>query len=266
MKDFSPLEAFQAALRRWWLIVLLTVWGGVLGWAIHQFEPPVYQAQAEMAISTDYTQTGQLTQFEEDHNYFQVGQVISSTEVLARTAARAQAQGIQVTPDDLASAIAIENKEYIYSLQIRNQNPQIAAKLANLWVEEANAQLTEARAAAMKARDYQRYLTTLETCLARSSSSQPGNSLCSTISLADLQQQMQATYAALQPELAASLGLNPSLSFHVKSQASVPSRPALFGQNRLALAGGIIGFLLGIWAVNIHAPERLAKRLSHARA
>ena len=55
-------------------------------------------------------------------------------------------------------------------------------------------------------------------------------------------------------ELAASQGLLPALIFDLSEKASPPEDPLRYGQNTLVLAGGFIGFLVGIWATNLPFP------------
>ena len=54
--DFSPLEAFNLALRRWWLIAIFRPVGGLLGWGFSRLHAPRYDAQALLVINIDYQQ------------------------------------------------------------------------------------------------------------------------------------------------------------------------------------------------------------------
>jgi len=264
MREFSPLEVFEGALRNWWLIVLLTVWGGLVGWGIHRFQPPVYEARAVFSIGLNFSQTGRLTQFEEDQAWNTMESVFRSTHMMERVAERAQAEQISISPVEFQEMATAERKQYIFDLRVRHPDPRLAASLVNLWAEESNLQLDAAHGHALAAQSLQRFLNSLEDCLGSAPANPPGANLCSLTSLTELQSQMQQTGAALQAELIASREIIPALTYKLSEKAAVPTQPVAYGRSSLVLAGALIGFILGIFFVRFQVPVWFAQRLRHA--
>jgi capsular polysaccharide biosynthesis protein len=262
-EGYSPVQAFENALHSWWLVVLLVIWGGFVGWLIHLAEPPIYQAEADIQISLDFKQTGKLTQFDSDHAYETVGSVIQSPSVIDLVIKNAQGQGINITRDDFKRSAFKERREYLFALQVRRGNPQEAMALANIWAETANQVLTDAYHHAITAHQLETYLATLETCLT-SPAVPPSPGYCGGLDPQALQAQIKDVSAEVGKEKDAALTLNPAISFNLSSAASLPDRPAVLGTNSLVLAGGMIGFLLAVWIVQVQLPVRLARRLKHA--
>ncbi len=259
MEEFSPGEAFSRALNLWWVIVALTILGGVLAWAFHFLQPPLYQAQAVFNISLNFAQTGSLTQFEEDHTWEAVGDLIDSTGVLEQVVKQANAEGIQVDVNQLERMITRERKEFRWVLQLRARDPRTAAILTNLWADEANRQLEEARQHAIQAYHLHQYLTSLESCLSSHLASGPSQALCNTTTQDGLQKEMAQIGTALQQETALAGAILPSLTFELVKRADIPTQPAEFQINTLVLAGGLIGFVLAIWITNTRWVMRLVK-------
>jgi uncharacterized protein involved in exopolysaccharide biosynthesis len=61
-QEFSPRESLERAFKRWWVIVLMTVVGGLVGWAFHFVNPPVYEASSTVTATMDF-QKRELTQY-----------------------------------------------------------------------------------------------------------------------------------------------------------------------------------------------------------
>lgn len=263
-EGFVPRQGFENALRGWWLIVLLTVWGAAVGWLIHRARPPVYEARVVFYVSLDYTQIDEMTQFEQDQAINGAGALIGSTPVAERVVARARSQGIDIDVVSLFSRAAIERKREQWILRLRDPDPRMAATLANLWGQEAIAALHEAHRHALQAQELATYLAALESCLQPTPPPQHLAAQCTRLDLTTLPSQIQTIHNELEEELIASQGLFPALVFDLTRTASVPQEPVRYGLNSQVLAGGLIGFVLGVWAVNLALPARLGKRLRRA--
>ena len=259
MNDYSPKDSLDKALRYWWLIVLLTIWGGLVGWLYHQVRSPEYEAQAEFFVSIDFSQTGDLTQFEEDHAVSAINRMAYSDAVLERLIARASDQGISIELAELKWASTLERRQARWTLYLRDEDPQRAAALVNLWAEETLAGLQEAHTYALQAQALRSYLNLLNTCGQADNAQLP--EACNSLNLSSVPQDVQAASQELESALAGSQGLFPALIFDLASQASVPTVPVQFGRNSLVLAGGLIGFLIGVIVVNTDLPVRLKEGL-----
>lgn len=255
---FSTQHELQQVLRWWWVISLMALLGALCGWIIHTLKPPVYEAQAVFSAAIDYTQTGLMTQFEQDQALNAVGHLIASGEVLERVVAKSQAEGLNLTVADLRRMGSVERQVDAFILRLRATDAQQAAYLANLWASEANAVLTDAQAHALQAARLARYLQSLESCLQRSLIVPPAPALCYQQSPTELQNLITETAQQLQVERQASRNLFSGLLIQWAEEATPPTQPTQFGRNDLILVGTLIGLLVGIVLVELLPPFRRA--------
>jgi uncharacterized protein involved in exopolysaccharide biosynthesis len=261
---YSPREVFEYALHHVWLIVVLTLFGGLIGLGVHLFQKPVYEATAIFNISFDFRQTGGMTQLEEDHTWDGLGFLIKSSAVYDRVAQQAEAAHLPITRAELPYRLSTERQETIYFLRVRDTNPQVAAALTNLWAAETKKQFDDARAHALKADGLQRYMYALEGCLESAPARSPADGLCQVSRLTDVQALMASTYAELIPEKDASRNILPAVTYTLSQNADVPTRPVAYGMNSMVLAGALIGLFISIAIIAGRIPEKLAKGRRHA--
>jgi len=252
--EYSPAETVEQALKRWWIIVLLTVLGGAAGWLFHILEPPVYEATAVITGSMHFEQR-QLTQAEEDIAYSNATAVVSAPSVTNQAFADAQAQGLSFnhnTPE-----LFLEIKGSLWELHVRDRTPQVAADLANIWAQRAYKTLNEAREHAYRAEQIQNELTALQNCLSyqiqtSGMSQNSPTSVCENSTLAEVQTAIDNQSSQLIIEKNLSLGVLSILDFTLTGPASVPDSPVLYDRAKLTFAGACIGFIISMWAINFH--------------
>lgn len=254
---FYPLAGLQKAIRFWWLVALLVIAGGMVGWLAHLSRPPVYEAVGHFTTSLDYVRTGPLTQYEEDSAFEVVGSIISSAEILQQVVDRAAAEGIQTNVVELKKASVLERRVNVWDLRVRSADPRAAERLTNLWVEQGQAALLDSHQHTVQADRLDRYLRSLEACLAKAAASEPAGGQCSSARYAEIQADLQSAGAALYQEQLGSRGLFSGVLIGPAEQAVPPNGPALYNRNQMILAGCLIGFLLGIGLVQWANLERL---------
>ena len=167
--DFSPLEAFDLALRRWWFIAICVLAGGLLGWGYSRLHAPRYDAQALLVINIDYQQAPELVQKTDDH-YTEdqiinaANAVVISTNVLDQVNAGLQAQGISLDWKKYTRNLASERRRSQFWLRVRDSDPKMAALVANLWAEKAYATLVDFQQHAVNAKILREYLAGMSAC------------------------------------------------------------------------------------------------------
>jgi uncharacterized protein involved in exopolysaccharide biosynthesis len=245
-QEFSPREALERTLARWWIVVLITVLGGIVGWAFHFFHPSIYEATAIITANMDF-QKRELTQYEEDYAFGVADAIITSTGVKNQIIAEAQTGGFPIEINQLQQQMFLERKQSVWELHIRNRDLKVATELANLWAEKAIEALDVALGHALRADQIQDQINSI-------ASSQPasGSSGLST----EIQATLQNLSSELLQEQQLSLGLISIMKFALTGSAVVPGKPVLYYLANLVLAGACIGFIVSLWVVNNYKVQR----------
>jgi uncharacterized protein involved in exopolysaccharide biosynthesis len=233
--EFNPLETISSLLSRWWISVVMAVSGGILGWAFHFFNPAVYEATAGLTITMDFSQRA-LTQYEQDYAFSTAGAIIVSNAVMGQILELAQISGISISSTQLAQQMFSEGRQSVWELHIRDQDPQVAAALANIWAQAAYDTLNSALEHAIMAEQIQVQIGTPEACL----------SLCPGMT----ESVLQSWTDELVQEKKLSQGILPTMEFALTGNATIPEKPVLYNQASLTLAGALIGFVISLWVVD----------------
>jgi uncharacterized protein involved in exopolysaccharide biosynthesis len=260
--EFTPFETLASVFSRWWITVIMAVLGGVVGLAFHLFQPPVYQATAIITVTMDFSQR-ELTQYEQDYAFNAAGGMVNSTAVVDQIILKAKLNGITLSQRGLKTKMALEAMQSVWEMHIRDQDPQVAAELANIWAGVALDGLNTALDHAMQAEQYQHEITILETCLpSQPDANQPGAippptpKDCERYSLQEIQAALRDSTDALVQEKQLTFGILPTMEFAMTSLASIPENPVIFNQAGLVLAGAVIGFVISLWGTSIRRVKR----------
>jgi len=239
-QEFSPRESVERAFRCWWIIILITAMGGIAGWTIHFFLPPVYEATAVITANMDF-QKRVLTQYEEDYAFNAAGAIGTSTKLENQIVSEAQTRGLSIDFNQLKQQMFIEREQSVWELHIRNRDPEIAAELANIWSEKFYAALDTALGHAIQADQIQAQINNINSSLSTS-----GSPVLSPDSIAA----RKTLSAQLKQEKRSSQGIISIMKFAQTESASTPQNPVLHYLANLVLAGACIGFVVSLWVVN----------------
>ena len=244
-QEFSPRETLERAFKRWWIIVLMTALGGMVGWAFHFLNPPLYEATASMTVNMDFSRR-QLTQYEEDYAFDAAGAIGTSDVVINQIIAEAKIQGLPVDINQLQQQMFMERKQSVWELHIRNRDPHTAAELANIWAEKFYQALKVALGHADRADQIQAQLDAIDISLTS------GNIIINP----DTQTMLKNILGELLQEQQMSLGITSTMRFALSGSAIVPQKPAVYYLAELVLAGACIGFIISLWLAGITRVQR----------
>ncbi len=249
--EFSPVVSAERAFAHWWVMFILMVVGGLGGWAIHSFFPPVYEADAVVTVTMDFEKR-ELTQFEQDYAFGAARDVIASSSVMNIVIAQAQSIGYSVDPARFHRDFYLEGRQSVWELRVRDRDPNIAAALANIWVGAAMDALDAALAHSLLADQIQIQITGLENCMA--GVTQHAGLIpmdCRGLSLEMIQARLQDKTTALLLESKSGLGLISIMTFAQTQAATAPDSPSVYGQAGMVLAGAFIGLIVSFWMINL---------------
>jgi hypothetical protein len=251
--EFVPLNSIRRIFLHWWMIAVLAILGGIIGWAIHFLQPSVYEATATITVTMDFTQI-ELTQYEQDYAFSAVGAIIDSSAVKDQIVTGAQAIGIFITQSRLSGLMFSEGKQSVWELHVRNQDPKMAADLSNIWAQVATEDLNTALDHAMQAEQLQGQIDLLSACLpvapgvtAPDALPRPTPKDCQRYSLTEIHTALQNWTDELAQEKKQTLGILTIFEFAQTGYASIPETPVLYDQASLTLAGAMIGFVISFW-------------------
>jgi uncharacterized protein involved in exopolysaccharide biosynthesis len=246
-QEFSPRESLERILARWWVTVLITVMGGIVGWTFHFLKPPIYEASAVITINMDFTKR-ELTQYEEDYAFNAAGAIIASTTVKDQIVSEARAQGILIDTSQPQRAMYSEGKQSVWELRVRDRDPKVAAGLANIWAEEAVEALDVALRRALRAEQIQDQISSITSGQSTASGSSGLNT--------EIQTTLQGLTDELVQEKRLTQGVISIMTFALSETATAPEKPALYDLANLVLAGACIGFVISLWVVNSYKVQR----------
>ncbi len=256
-QEFTPLEELKSALHYWWLIVVFMVVGASVGWVIQGVKAPLYEAEASITTSIEFTRTGQMTDIEEDYAIRIVGDVLFSERALEAVEERAGSAGLTLDRQTLLQMTTFERQNNTWIYRVRHADPRTAVQVSTWLAEAGYLAVGEALSEALSAESLARYADSLVSCLEQSVVTSPVQADCRPENLTAIQAELDATIAALTHHRLASQGILPAMVFSAPAAVVIPSEPVLFGRNLLMLGGALAGFLLAVWAISLRLPQRL---------
>ena len=143
-REYLPKETLDNILKYWWLIIVFMLVGAIAGRIVHLFLPPVYETHAKMGISIDYSRTGLLSDIEEDQAFGTVADVFSTEPVLNKVVEIANSENIQIDKELLKQTVIHERTDNTWLFRAQHEDPKVAARLANIWIEESYKALDDA--------------------------------------------------------------------------------------------------------------------------
>lgn len=263
MNEFDPLTVLGRLLCGWWLMLLLTILGALLGRAAAVFLPPVYVAQAEYYVSFDFDlfaaehHLENIVSLDLREPLGAVDDLIYADEVIAAAVRRLEAAGLSISEAELRARIRLDRYYTTWMFTARATDPQTAALLANAWAQAADPVLQEAYDHAVAARSLSLELALLESCFSGGDLT-AGNACAGTdfASAAQVGARLAETTARLEQERAAGRRLDPAIRLELVRLAEVPAASQRHALGALLLAGAALGWLAGLFLVLSGLPRR----------
>jgi len=253
------LDLLKSITSRWHWLVAAMIIGGFFGWGISFFMPPLYESHAVFSITLDYTQTGALSDIEEDQAMRGVGDIIFS-DAIVRAALQDLAQnGIQLSREEFYQKALFEREEFRWAIRYRDTNPDIAFQVIEAWSQQADSILQNALQHARMLASYQTVLVGLENCLQRTTGPSELAGYCTPQNLDQILNAIDEIQDLITSEKEMSKGLFSALSVELFERASLPAKPVRYQVNILVLSAASLGLLIAIFII-------LARLLHHQQS
>ena len=198
---FTPKNLFTRIKLRWVLLVACMLLGAVIGYVIHLLNPELYEAHAEITFSIDYSQTGEITNVEQDVALVSAGDIIRSSTVYDLVAEYVGKQGLDPKQFVFDKNLFLERYNFRYRLVAIADKGDDALAWVSAWLIESDQLLKSARQEARLAADARFEKTTLQNCLTSNLTNQPV--ICKNMSVGEIAAKIQAAATTEEKAVAA---------------------------------------------------------------
>lgn len=143
--EFDMLKTFNNLLGKWWLILSLAAFGGLVGVVVSYFLPPLYQAEAIFHASIDFDKVDLenlvvpsndpyvFTQYDEDLALQAVQRMLVWKSNAAYDYALTLDPALERQEFDKNSQIKRYHAQWY--LRFRHEDPEVAQSVVNYWAE-----------------------------------------------------------------------------------------------------------------------------------
>jgi uncharacterized protein involved in exopolysaccharide biosynthesis len=246
MDEFSPYQALEHALQKWWLILVFILLGGLAGWSVHKLHAPLYEAKASFSVVVDLRKSGPIDTLEQDKSIYVVYDIFLSDLVVNQVLAQAETAGILLDRQAFLKMAYVERKSETWEIRIRNSDPAVAQTLVNLWADLGYSTLKTYSLHAQQADALTLQLNLITLCIQQIHVPGDSTALCKITDPTELAAEFQRVSDALYTERVARGGLASWILFNLEQKADLPAQPISYGTNGLVLLGGFIGFLISL--------------------
>jgi hypothetical protein len=234
--------------NRWQIHTVLMIIGGLIGFSFSYIYPPVYESSASFSVTIDYTQTGSLTDIEEDQAMRGVGSVLSSDKVITLTLSQLKNESQkEISPTDFLANSFVDREDFRWTIRYRNSDPNITALVIKTWAKNSDQIIREALSHSEVSNLLLNTLNNMKDCLQGSNIGSPGG-YCGFENFNSLINSITSLSNRIQSEKVSSLGLFNSLSVSLVNDSQQHPSIVLRQRNLLALSGALIGLVLSIAA------------------
>ena len=246
-ESFSPKELFLKKIRLWWFPFLMACTGAFIGLLVSIVMPANYEAIAEINLAIDFSKIGMVTDIEQDQIIEMVGDICKSDMVLSKVLANTP----EISADEFNEIAQLERRNVKWVFKIRHSDADFANKLVHLWQETAYREIQIAYNHAILVDTLSDYMNHLSGCFEQSMSEPTGSTSCSFLTIPDIQTEMDKVADKISEEQQLSQGISPAISVSMTNEQIQPANQISGSKVWLLLAGGVIGFLAGIWGILI---------------
>ena len=249
MSQIDLVKLVKKFSERWTVTSALMIAGGLLGLFVSLVRAPLFEFSAVFSVTIDYTQTGALSDIQEDQAMRGVGSVILSDNVIDETLSKLNnVSGTIFSRTDFLENSFLDREEFRWTLRYRDPDPKIAEMAVNEWSKSADAIIQEGLIHSLTSNALQEELENIKSCLFDLSNEDIQES-CGNRDPDSVLNSIDEISTQIQAEKAASRGLFHALSVSLVNEG-VFSQKAVLGQSHLfVVSGALVGLVLSIITV-----------------
>jgi len=220
----------------------LMVLFSVIGLLVSLVMVPKFEAESFLITNLELVQDTNVTEVMVDSQLELIGQLMYHPEITDKVISAEESLGNPLTLAQMKKNSLIERRLMTTVIKVRDQNPEIAARIASNWVEIAFDRLSDAYKHALLVSEAQWTITSIEDCQTDPLVTETG--FCQTLTAEEVNSLTDAAHDVILVEAPQSLGLTKDLQISQFQPASVPDKPIQGMRSNLMLAGALIGLVL----------------------
>jgi len=245
-KSINILELIKYISSSWIILGVLMIVGGMAGLFFSHVQPPVYESNAAFGVTIDYTQTGAISDVQEDQAMRGVGFILFSDALVEETVSQINREDIYtLSKDDFRNNAFVDRGDFRWIIRYRDRDPQRAFQITSTWAAAAQEAYEAALTHAQTAESYLGVLNGLQGCYQQGAPQIPGG-ICGFDNSHGLLREITQLSEKIQTEKIASQGLFYALNVVLVNDAEVAKGPVRNQTNLLVASGAIVGLLIGI--------------------
>lgn len=246
LKRIDTLELIKHISAYWIVFAVLMIAGGLVGFLFSNLRPPVYESNASFGVTIDYTQTGALSDVQEDQAMRGVGSILQSDTLIEETLSRIDNGGLySINAEEFRDNAFVDRGDFRWTIRYRDNDPQRAFQIVRDWSAAAQNAYEVTLAHAQTAESYLNILNDLQSCYQQAAPQSP-NGYCGFNDPGELLREITHLSGKIQTEKSASEGLFYALAVVLVNDAEVPSNPVRYQTNLLVVAGAFAGLMFGL--------------------
>jgi hypothetical protein len=246
LEKIDLIKIIKKISDRWYFHTSLMIIGGFSGLFFSYLNPPVFESSAVFSVTIDYTQTGVLTDIQEDQAMRGVGSVLSSDQVIMQTLSQLRSEFSQeLNQSDFLNNSYLDREEFRWTLRYRDPDPEKAELVVRTWARSANLIIQEALTHSQSSSTLLSNLNDMKICLQKSPYS-IGPGYCGFKDLESFLESVGKLSSQIQSEKEKSLGIFDALSVSLVNKGQVSPLAVRGQQNLLVLSGAMIGMVMSI--------------------
>jgi len=249
--NFSLLVFIQVVFSKWLLLILFLL-AGAAGGIIFGFQKSlIYQSSATFAVTIDYTQTGALSDVQEDRVMRDIGSILMSDQVIDQTLTNLlEKSSIPSDKNKFLENGSTDREDFRWTIRYQGNQPEMVFTYVDEWSQTAESVIIDAITHAQIAEAYLKILDNLQYCYQNSPVDYVEDH-CGFSSIDEILEEIAKISKQIQVEKQSSQGLFYPLSVVLVSSAYLPTEPIRNQFNQLVMSGAFIGFLAGIFFLAI---------------
>lgn len=240
------LIIIESIASKWIVLVLILISGGLCGLLFAYLRAPIYESSATFTVTIDYTQTGPLSDIQEDQAMRGVGSLLLSDLLIDDVVNEINENyDFSLTKGEFTNDAFIDRGDFNWTIRYRGDDPEKIYIVVQEWAGNADQMFQAALAHALSTEAYSNTIDNLQECYQKLSI-QPGENYCGNKSHRTVLEEIAQLSNLIRDEREISKGLFHALAINLVNGANLPLEPIRNQLNLSVFSGAMIGFLTGV--------------------